>query len=75
MTAGNPLIKKKGMIGINAPSAVDSEPDTAEVTGLLSASSVRFSYSAAMVLRNWPGFTARYSAIFKESSSGTPLSW
>jgi hypothetical protein len=29
MTAGIPVIKKNGMIGINAPIAVESTPETA----------------------------------------------
>ena len=35
-TAGIPVIKKKGTIGMNAPSAVESAPETAETIGLLS---------------------------------------
>ena len=33
-TAGIPVIKKKGTIGMNAPSAVESAPETAETIGL-----------------------------------------
>jgi hypothetical protein len=40
ITAGIPAIKKKGMIGINAPMAVDKAPETAETIGLLNPSAV-----------------------------------
>src|SRR5208337_4627115 len=47
ITAGYPLKKKNGMMGTKAPTAVDNAPENAEVTGLLSASSVEFRRSAA----------------------------
>src|SRR5438874_12960347 len=34
ITAGNPLMKKKGMMGMNAPTAAESEADAADFHGL-----------------------------------------
>ena len=47
MTASIPLRKKKGMIGMAAPTAVDRAPELAETIGLASASSLVPSRSLA----------------------------
>jgi hypothetical protein len=39
-TAGIPLMKKNGMMGMAAPTAVESAPEVAETQGLASASSL-----------------------------------
>lgn len=45
--AGIPAAKKNGMIGMNAPTAVDTAPETAETQGLRRPSSVAFRRSRA----------------------------
>ena len=50
ITAGTPLRKKKGITGINAPTAVDSAPEIAEMIGLLKPSSVVLRRSLASAL-------------------------
>src|SRR5664279_6399353 len=52
MTAGYPLRKKKGMMGMKAPTAVERAPDRAEVMGLLRASSVELRRSTASALKS-----------------------
>jgi hypothetical protein len=50
ITAGMPVIKKKGMIGIKAPMAVEKAPETAETIGQLNPSSVVLRRSRASAL-------------------------
>src|SRR5260370_41598015 len=50
ITAGIPVIKKNGMIGIKAPTAVDKAPETAATIGFLNPSSVVLSRSLASAL-------------------------
>jgi hypothetical protein len=40
VTSGIPVIEKNEMIGMNAPTAVESTPETAQTMGLLNPSSV-----------------------------------
>jgi hypothetical protein len=48
-----PVMKKNGMIGMKAPTAVESAPEPAETTGLLNPSSVVLSRSRARALMSW----------------------
>lgn len=61
ITATYPPTKKNGRIGIRAPSAVESAPETAEVSGLLRASSVALRRSLARARRSWAGSLAMCS--------------
>ena len=73
MMAVMPERKKNGMMGINAPSAVEIVAETAATQGLGKLSSDNPSSSCANVRRNCSGFSARREASILDSSSVKPF--
>ncbi len=75
MTAGTPCRKKNGMMGMIAPTAVESAPELAETSGFDSASSEAPSRSPASARSICSGSRAMWSTTWKASSSGKPFTW
>ena len=73
-TADSPLMKKNGMIGMNAPTAVESAAEKEEVQGLPKCWADRPSSLWAMAWTICSGSSASRSAIFCDSSTLNPCS-
>ena len=72
ITAETPVMKKNGMIGINAPIAVEIAADVAEVHGLPKCCCERPSSLCAIAWTSCSGCSARRSAILCDSSGLNP---
>src|SRR5438045_3345226 len=74
-TAIRPLRKKKGMSGMNAPSAVESIEDSSDFQGFGKLVSDRPNSSCASVFRYCSGFCWMRETSVLDSLSLKPLSW
>src|ERR1035438_10666070 len=70
MTAWIPCMKKKGMMGMVAPTAVESAPELAETMGLESASSEVPSLSPARTRSICSGSAAMWLTMWSASAYG-----
>src|ERR1700730_6900614 len=71
-TAAIPLMKKKGMIGMKAPIAVEIAADADDFQGFGKLCSDKPSSLCAIACTIWSGFSPRRSAIFCASSGLNP---
>src|SRR5579864_364180 len=74
ITAANPPMKKNGMIGMNAPTAVDVAADSDDFHGLGKCRSDNPSSCCAIICTICSGFSAIRTAMRLDSSSPNPWS-